>query len=464
MLSKKKRIWGWMFFDWAQQPYATLGLTFIFGPYFAAVVTQHYLAQGTETLELAKAQAQTTWSVAQMIAGLFIAFTAPVLGAWADASGRKLPWIAGFSVVTVACAWSMWWMTPDAAYLVPVMALFWLGFVASESAMNVNNAMLPSLGDDRAIGRISGSGAALGYWGGVLSLVIMLLFLAEGDNGLTLLGTSPAFGLDPETREGTRAVGPFIAIWYVIFIIPFFLWSREDAPRAASRPSLRKVFSDLGGTLRSLVRRKSLGNFLLGSMLYRDALNAIYTIGGIYAGQVLGWDTIAIGVFGIIAAIAAAGLTWVGGLADQRFGPKPVIMITCWVLIGVSIIVVGMSRESLFGFPLPPGSIIPDVIFYICGGLIGGAGGANYSASRSLMVRHTHPDRPAEAFGLFALTGRATAWLAPMLIGLFAYLTGSLQLSFLPVIGLFLIGLYLLRYVDKDGDRAEWSAYLPQSR
>jgi UMF1 family MFS transporter len=479
MAVSKRRIWGWMLFDWAQQPYATLGLTFIFGPYFAAVAAEHYLRAGAESANAAAAQAQSLWSLGQTIGGLLIAFTAPLLGAWADASGRKLPWIGGFSVITVLCATGMWWMTPDAAFMIPVLVLFWVGFVASESAMNVNNGMLPGLGDDRAIGRISGSGAALGYWGGVVALIVTLLFLAENAEGVTLLGNPPAFGLDPEEREGTRAVGPFIALWYLVFIIPFFIWSREAVPAARARPSLTQVFADLVITLREVFRRRSLGNFLLGSMLYRDALNAIYSFGGIYAALVLGWSTIQIGVFGIIAAIAAALLTWVGGLADARLGPKPVIRFTCWVLILVSIIIVAMSRDGFlcygmvagdpatggrFCIPLADGSLIPDIVFYICGAILGGAGGANYSASRSMMVRHSHPDRPAEAFGLFALTGRATAWLAPMLIGLFTWWSGSVQLGFLPVIGLFLIGLFLLRFVDPNGDRAEWSAYLPLSR
>lgn len=463
MVSHKKRIWGWMIFDWAQQPYATLGLTFIFGPYFASVAATHFMGQGL-TPTAAAAQSQGLWSLGQTISGLFIAFSAPVLGAWADASGRKLPWIFWFSVVVVICAASLWFLTPDGALLIPVLCLFWLGFAASESALNINNAILPSLGDDRTVGRISGSGGALGYWGGVLSLFIMLLFLAENDTGKTLIGLDPLFGLNAETREGTRSVGPFIALWYTLFLIPFFLWSREVGPPAVIRPTIARVFSDLAVTLRGVFRRPSLGNFLLGSMLYRDALNAIYSFGGIYAALVLGWNTIQIGVFGIIAAIAAAILTWVGGLADQRLGPKPVITFTCWTLVLVSIVIVGMSRQSLFGIPLPEGSMIPDVIFYFCGAILGGAGGANYSASRTMMIRHTHPDRPAESFGLFALTGKATAFLAPALVGLFTYMTGSVQLGFLPVIGLFLIGLYLLRYVDKDGDRAEWSAYLPQSR
>ena len=159
-----------------------------------------------------------------------------------------------------------------------------------------------------------------------------------------------------------------------------------------------------------------------------------------------------------IAAIAAASTTWLAGLADQRFGPKPVIKASVWVLIGVSVIIVGMSREALFGIPLAPGSSLPDTVFYICGVCIGGAGGATYAASRSMMVRHTHPDRPAEAFGLFALTGKATAFLAPALITVFTLATGNNHLGFLPVIFLFLVGLFLLRWVNKDGDRAEWAA------
>ena len=453
MAVTKKRIWGWMLFDWAQQPYATLGLTFIFGPYFASVAASYYLGQGLDSAG-ADAQAQSLWSLGQTISGLLIAFTAPLLGAWADASGRKLPWIAAFSVVVVICSALLWRLTPDGAALTITLVVFWLGFFAAESALNINNAMLPSLGDQRTVGRISGSAAAFGYWGGVISLVFMLLFLAENDSGVTLLGNPPLFGLDPDTREGTRAVGPFIAIWYAIFIIPFFIWSREDSAPRMARPTIARVWADLMTTLRDVVKRPSLRSFLLGSMLYCDALGAVYSFGGIYANLVLGWNIIQIGTFGIIAAIAAAILTWVGGLADQRFGPKPVIIVSCWALVAVSIIIVGMSRQSLFGIPLPVGSAIPDIILYICGAVIGGAGGANYSASRTMMTRHSDPDRPAEAFGLFGLTGKATAFLGPALVGVFTVLTGSVQLGFLPVIGLFLIGLLLLRWVNSDGDRA----------
>ena len=451
MTGATKRIWGWMLFDLAQQPYATLGLTFIFGPYFAATAAGVFAAEGADA-QAAGAQAQSLWGTAQMLAGLLIALTAPLLGAYADASGRKIPWIAGLSAVYVLCAWSLWFLQPDGTNLLPVLALFWIGFIAGESALNINNAQLPSLAPPGRIGRISGSGAALGYWGGVAALLLMLLFLAEDGTGKTLLGRPPALGLDPEAREGTRSVGPFIALWFLIFIIPFLLWSR-DPPGPARRPALRAVWRDLGATLRDVLRRRSLSSFLLGSMLYRDALGALYSFGGVYATLVLGWSVVQIGVFGITAAIAAAIVTWAGGLADQRLGPKPVITASCWALILVCTVIVGVSRERLFGLPLPPGSPLPDILFYLCGGVIGGAGGALYSASRTLMVRHADPARAGEAFGLFALTGRATAFLAPGLIALCTWITGSTQLGFVPVILLFLAGLWLLGWTQPQGDR-----------
>ena len=458
MAVSKKRIWGWMSFDWATQPFYTSGLTFIFGPYFAVVAVQYFLDAGMDA-DAARAQSQSLWSSGQTIAGLFIAFSAPFLGAYADNSGRKVPWIAFFSVVFVIATVLLWNLKPDGGTLFLSLIIFYVGFVAAESALNFVNAILPSLGNDEEVGRISGSGAAFGYWGGVLSLFILLLFFVESpETGLTLLGNPPVFGLDATQLEGNRSVGPFIALWFIIGMIPFFLWVRDDPNAPRKSVAFGAVARDLGETLKSVAQRRSLLNFLLGSMFYRDALNALYAFGGVYAALVLDWQTIQIGVFGIIAAIAAAIFTWVAGLCDQRFGPKPVIRVCVWVLIFVSITIVCMSREVFYGIPLAEGSQVPDIVFYFCGVLIGGAGGGLYAASRSMMVRHTHPERPAEAFGLFALSGKATAFIAPGLITLFTYMTGNNQLGFLPVIFLFLLGLILLRWVNKDGDRAEWSA------
>ena len=454
----KKRIWGWMAFDWASQPFYTVGLTFVFGPYFAVVAAEYFMSSGVES-GAAKAQAQSLWSSGQTVSGLIIAFTAPFLGAFADNSGRKIPWIAFFSVMFVVAISMIWMLTPEGAALYLVLILFFIAFIAAESALNFVNAILPSLGNKDEVGRISGSGAAFGYWGGVVSLAIMLLVFVEQDNGRTIfVGLEPPFGLNPNEKEGTRFVGPFIAIWFAVFMIPFFMWVRDDPTTGGKSTNLRTVAGDLRGKMKSVAQRKSLLNFLVGSMFYRDALNALYAFGGVYAALVLDWGITAIGVFGVVAAIAASITTWIAGLADARFGPKPVIRVAVWLLILVSVTIVGMSREQIFWITLPIASTLPDTVFYVCGAIIGGAGGAVYTASRSMMVRHTHPDRPAEAFGLFALSGKATAFLAPAGITLFTWWTGNTQLGFLPVIILFLMGLFLLKWVKPQGDRDEWAA------
>ena len=466
MAESKRRIWGWMLYDWATQPYATLGLTFVFGPYFAAIATQYFMEIGLPEAT-ADARAQSLWSLGQTLGGLAIALIGPVAGAYADLTGQRMRWISTFSVLYVVGATALWFAYPDGSTLYLSLIAFTLGYMAMEFTLIFTNAILPSLGTDREVGRISGSGAALGYWGGVLSLFLMLIFFAEGETGRTLAGLEPIWGLDAETREGTRFVGPFIAVWYVIFMIPFFLWvpdDKRDRRQSTWGAAVREVIA----TIKAIAKRRSLGAFLLGSMFYRDALNALYGFGGVYATLVLDWSITMVGIFGIIAAIVAAIATWIGGLADQRFGPKPVIVACILALMAVCTVIVGMTREELFGIalrqdiPTPAGlgALIgeflgtADVIFYICGAVIGGAGGALYSASRSMMVRHTNPEKPTEAFGLFALSGKATAFLAPALIGLVTYLTDSARIGVSPVIGLFLIGLVLLRWVNKTGDRA----------
>ena len=188
------------------------------------------------------------------------------------------------------------------------------------------------------------------------------------------------------------------------------------------------------------------------SLFYRDALNALYGFGGVYASGVLGWSIIQIGVFGVVGAVTATIASWLGGKADRRFGPKPVIAICIVILMLVCCVIVGMTRESLWGMALAPG--MADDIFFACGALIGGAGGALQAASRTMMVRHTTPDRAAEAFGLFALSGKVASFISPFLIAIVTSASGSQRIGISPLIALFLIGLVLLIWVRPRGERA----------
>jgi UMF1 family MFS transporter len=193
-----------------------------------------------------------------------------------------------------------------------------------------------------------------------------------------------------------------------------------------------------------------LGYFLIGSMFYRDALNGLYTFGGVYAKLVLDWEVTQIGVFGVVAAIGAAIFSYIGGFADRRFGPKPVVTFAIIVLIFVSLTIINITPDTIYGVPVASGT--PDLVFIFCGILIGGMGGMLQSASRSLMVRHTDETTATEYFGLYGLSGRATAFLAPLLIGIVTTVTQSARLGISPVIVLFVIGLVLLYFVNKRGD------------
>jgi UMF1 family MFS transporter len=150
-------------------------------------------------------------------------------------------------------------------------------------------------------------------------------------------------------------------------------------------------------------------------------------------------------------------------LFDKRFGPKPVIIISILGLMAVCFTIVNMSRDSFFGVALAESSSLPDTVFFGCGMLIGGLGGVLQAASRSLMVRHADPNTVTESFGLYGLSGRATAFLAPALIGIVTATTANARLGVAPLIFLFLSGLILLRWVKADGDRADpWAEQSPQ--
>ncbi|MFN3156025.1 MFS transporter [Marivita cryptomonadis] len=440
--SLRKRIWGWFFFDWASQPYNTLLITFIFAPYIKELV-----GDGTT--------AQSAWGFGIGAAGIVIAVIAPVLGALADTGGNRMRWIWLFSIMYVVGAAGLWYAAPGDFSLILILTFFAIGMIGMEFATTFTNSMLPDLGTPDEIGRISGNGWAFGYVGGLFALVIMLLFFADNaTTGRTLIGLEPVFGLDPEAREGTRFVGPLVAIWFVVFMIPFFLFVREPKGQKAPKGAVKLALNDLKSTLKRLPQDRSLFAFLGSAMFYRDALNGMYAFGGIYAAGVLGWSVQNVGIFGIIAIIAGALAAWLGGMVDSRFGPKPVIATCIIALTAVGVAIVLISRESMFGIALPEGSTLPDIAFYVIGAVIGAAGGVIQSASRTMMVRQANPARMTEAFGLYALAGKATSFLAPLLIGITTYATGSQQLGVSPVIGLFLIGLVLLLWVNPNGKQA----------
>lgn len=446
-------------FDWASQPYNTVLLTFIFGPYFAEIVSNQGISAGVDEAQ-ANANAQSLWTLGLTISGIVIALLAPILGAVADSTGRRMPYVYAFSFFYILGSAGLWLAYPDASNTVLVLAFFIVGLIGMEFATAFTNAMLPELGGPSDLGRISGSGWAVGYAGGLVALVIVLCFLAENNEGRTLIGIAPILGLDTELREGTRSVGPFTALWYFVFMIPFFVWVRRDNNvSVAATGSVKSGLVGLVKTLRKLPESPSFAAYLGSSMLYRDGLSGMYTIGGIYAYGVLGWSVVDVGIFGILTVAFGAVAAWVGGYADSKYGPKPVI-VACVILLCLAAIgIVSISRTSIMGLAVSESSAAPDIAFYLCGAIIGAAGGVLQAASRTMLVRQANPTRMTEAFGIYALAGKATAFLAPALISLATYLSDSQRIGVSPVLGLFLFALLLLLWVKPEGeDASKWDA------
>lgn len=434
--ASRRAVGSWMLFDWANQPFFTLVLTFIFAPYFSAQVAPDPVT------------GQAMWGTATAIAGFAVAILAAPLGAMADRTGARKPWIFAFSVPFVIGLCGLWTGTPAMEEPWILLFFFILAYIGGEFTLIFTNAMLPDLGPRSEIGRISGTGWAVGYAGGLVSLLLVLLFLTAAPGAeTTLIGLSPAFGLDPEAGEPARAIGPLSALWYVVFALPLFLFT-PDAPRRPARGALRGGMADLWTTVRTIRGKGTLLTFLIASMVYRDGLNALFIFGGIFAAGILGWGMFELGIFGIVAAGTGVVGAWLGGKADSRFGPKPVVATGIVVLVCVCLVVLTTGRESILFHPVAPDSVLPDTVFVLAGAILGAMAGTIQAASRSLLVDQAEGHiASAQAFGLYALSGKATSFLGPAMIAAATEITGSQRLGVSPVIAQFLLGLILLYWV-----------------
>ncbi|MCO6188027.1 MFS transporter [Rhizobium sp. L1K21] len=430
-----------MMFDWAAQPTFTVVTTFIFGPYFVSRLTDDPVA------------AQTMWSNMATLAGIMIAVFSPILGSIADATGRKKPWIGFFSIFLVIGLSLLWYAVPGSNPLYPFLLMVMVT-VSVEFSTVFNDSMMPTLVSKDKVGKISNIAWGLGYTGGMIVLIgVVALLAASPDSGKTILGIPALFGLDPATGDDARVVGPLSAVWYVIFVLPMFLFT-PDARSAGQAlvPAVRQGFAELGNTLKQLRQRKSLLRFLIARMIYQDGVNGLLVLGGAFAAGLFGWVTMEIGIYGIILNLVAIPSCIVAGYVDSIFGSKRTIILSLFALLISSVGIVSTSHDAaLFGLvqlsTVDQGGLFGTAAekLYIFFSLFTGlAFGPIQASSRSYLSRSIEPEEAGRYFGIYALTGRITSFMATAAFSIATAISGSAYWGMATISLFFVAGLVLL--------------------
>lgn len=413
----RKAIWGWCLYDWASSTFPTLISTFVFATYFTKAVAETP-AEGT-----------ALWGYATSFAAIAIAILAPILGAISDRAGRRKPWLFVLTLIYGGAAIGMWTVLPDPGSVQTALILLVIGTMGFELAMVFYNAMLPDVAPDGMTGRISGWGWGLGYCGGLVALGLSLVLFVQPDPAL--------FGLDKETSEHIRAIPVLAGVWVIVFALPVFLWTPgREGSGIGTGQAVREGLATLWHTLKTIRQYGTAFRFLIARMFYTDGLNTLFAFGGIFAAASFGMESEEVLLFGIslnvTAGLGAAGFAFL----DDKWGPKPVILIS-------------VSAIALIGLAML--AVEDKTVFWILGLGIGIFLGPSQAASRSMMARLAPKEMTTEFFGLYALSGKATAFLGPFLLALAVDATGSQRWGMATIIPFFVIGLILLWRVRVKG-------------
>jgi len=429
-----------MFYDWAAQPFFTVVLTFIFGPYFVSRLVDDPV------------MGQAAWGYTVMISGFVIAFLSPVLGSIADASGSRKKWIGCFAVVQISALSLLWFAAPGSALWLPMLCVI-LASVAAEFSIVFNDSMMPRLVIKADVGRISNTAWGLGYAGGLVALFIVLLLLAGSPTtGKTLIGLTPLFGLDQTMGEDARITGPLAAVWYLVFIIPMFLFTPDTKSGLSLTNAVKTGLHELVGTLKELKQRSAILKFLVARMLYQDGVNGLLALGGVFAAGMFGWKTVEMGVYGILLLVVAIFGCYFAGKIDTRIGSKKVVSISlvCLIIATIGIVSTGPGY-TLFGLlqlpTLDNGGLFgtaAEKAYIVFGLLIGLVFGPAQASSRSYLARSVSVEEAGRFFGLYALSGRATSFLAPMAVASLTLVTDSARIGMCALIVFLVVGFLIL--------------------
>ncbi len=411
----RKKVAAWCLYDWANSAFTTLVVTFVYSAYF------------TRTFAPDENAGTALWSRGIVVSALLIALLSPILGAVADRGGARRRYLAISTFICVTATALLTFVTPtqEGAVLL-ALTIFVVANVAFEMGMVFYNSFLPALAPSAKIGRISGYGWGLGYAGGLICLVLALFGFVG------LLGREPLLPLRMTEHFNVRATNLLVAAWFLVFSVPMLLLVRDEQ-RKAARAGIKEAIQGLRRTFQEITRYTEMMKFLLARLVYNDGLITVFAFGGVYAAGTFGMEFGEVIVFGIALNVAAGIGALTFGFMDDRVGGKTTILVSLVALtISTTIAVLAPTKAWLW---------------------IGGMGigifvGPNQAASRSLMARFVPARHQSEFFGFFAFSGKATAFLGPLLLGILAGTFGQ-RAGMSTVLLFFVIGAALLLTVNE---------------
>ena len=402
---------AWALFDWANSPFNTLIVTFVFPAYFATAIIGDQV------------RGQAIWGYAISASGLAVALLSPPLGAIADVGGRRKPWIMGFALVSFVATALLWFAAPSVASAPLALACVVIANVGVALGAMFNNAMLPDIVTRERLGRLSAWAWGLGYAGGLTALAVVLVAFVEP--------ATPPLGLNREQAEHVRIVGPLVAVWLGLFVWPLFVFTPDRPGRSlAFAAAIGEGLGNLRTTLKRLTASREVPLFLLANMLYADGLVTLFAFGGVYVSGTFGMSLSEVIVFAVVLNVAAGLGAFLSGWVDGWIGSRPTAALALAGLILASVAAVSVQTRPWL---------------WVTGCFIGLFVGPVQAASRSLMAKLSPTDQQAAYFGLFALSGKATAFVGPLVVAIVTDATGSQRLGLATIIVFLVAGLVLLQ-------------------
>ena len=410
----KKTIFSWSMYDFANQPFTTLVVTFIYSTYFTQAIAPDEI---TGTM---------LWSRGITITALFVAFLSPLMGAVADQGGYRKVSLIFWTWVCIIGSVMLYYPLPGEIY--KALTWFVIANIGFEMGSVFCNAYLPNIAPKEKIGRVSGYGWSLGYVGGLISLVIALFLFINPE--------TPAFGFSTVDGENIRATNLLVALWFAVFSIPTFMWLKDrKVEEKISKQLIKSSYGRIRTTFREIRKYKQISRFLIARILYNDGLITIFSFGGIYAAGTFGFTFTEIMIFGIVLNVTAGLGAFLLGFLDDIIGGKNTIQLSNVGLIIACLLAVFTTSKT---------------IFWIAGILIGICSGPNQASSRSLMARFVPEEKTNEFFGFFAFSGKATAFVGPMLLGFLTQAFGSQRFGVAVVAILIFAGAWVLHGLDEE--------------